>query len=121
MKNNKHAFTLVELMIVIAVIGILAAMALPNFKQARERARQSKCFEYTAILSRTSEVYHIEKGSYPEKLEDLRPYLTGNKDFECPSGGVFAPLSGSGVGSDNTMVYFCSKHGCATATWGIGN
>ena len=118
MKKNKHAFTLIELMIVIAIIGILAAMSLPNFQQARERARQSKCFEYTALLTRTAEVYHTEHGDYPAKVEDMNSYLSGNKNFSCPSGGVFAPLSGSGVGAGNAMVYFCSKHGCASATWG---
>ena len=118
MKKNKPAFTLIELMIVIAIIGILSAMALPNFQQARERARQSKCYEFTALLSRTAEVYHTEKGCYPTKIEDMNSYLSGSKGFTCPSGGVFAPLSGSGVGADNNMVYFCSKHGCASATWG---
>ncbi len=118
MKKNKHAFTLIELMIVIAIIGILAAMAVPNFQQARERARQSKCYEFTALLTRTAEVYHTEHGCYPATIADMNRYLSGSKGFSCPSGGVFSPLSGSGVGADNAMVYFCSKHGCASATWG---
>ena len=118
MKKNKHAFTLIELMIVIAIIGILAAMAVPNFQQARERARQSKCFEFTSLLTRTAEVYYIDHKVYPAKLEDMNSYMSGNKGYKCPSGGVYAPLSGSGVGDDNGMIYFCSKHGCASATWG---
>ena len=118
MKNKRHAFTLIELMIVIAVIGILAAMALPNFQQARERARQSKCYEYSSLLTRTAELYYIDNKVYPVTIENMTPYLSGNKGFKCPSGGVYAPLSGSGVGDNNSMVFFCSKHGCASATWG---
>ena len=118
MNKNKHAFTLIELMIVIAIIGILAAMSLPNFQQARDRARQSKCYEYTALLTRTAEVYHTEHGEYPAKIDDMKSYLGGNRNFSCPSGGVFSPLSGSGVGAGNAMVFFCSKHGCASASWG---
>ncbi len=118
MKNKKHAFTLIELMIVIAIIGILAGVSLPSFQNARERARQSKCYEFTSLLSRTAEMYYIEHKMYPANIEDMNPYLSGNKSFKCPSGGVFAPLSGSGVGSNNNMVYFCSKHGCASSTWG---
>ena len=118
MKRNKQAFTLVELMIVIAVIGILAGLALPNFHTIRERARQSKCFEQTALLTRTAEVYYIEKKVYPESLENLTSYVHGKSVFHCPSDGIYAPLSGSGIGADNGLVYFCSKHGCASSTWG---
>lgn len=119
MKHKKQAFTLIELMIVIAIIGILAAMAMPNFHHARERARQSKCYEYTSLLTRTAELYYIEKKEYPTTVEELMPYMSGHKGVKCPSDGVYSILSGSGVGSsDNGMVFFCSKHGCASSTWG---
>ncbi len=118
MRHKKQAFTLIELMIVIAVIGILAAMALPNFQHARERARQAKCFEFTSLLTRTAELYYIENKHYPEKVEDLGEYMAGHKSVKCPSDGVYSILSGSGVGDDNAMVFFCSKHGCASSTWG---
>ena len=119
MKNKRNAFTLVELMIVIAVIGILAAMALPNMKYARERARQSKCFEYSSLLSRTAEIYYVEKKTYPDNADRLTPYLgAGNKGFVCPSGGIYQHLSGSGEG-ETTYIFFCSFHGVASGTWGM--
>ena len=46
MKNNKHGkdgFTLVEIMIVIAIIGLLAAIAIPNYAKCRERAYMATC------------------------------------------------------------------------------
>ena len=118
MKNQKHAFTLIELMIVIAIIGILAAMALPNFHNARERARKSKCIENTALLTRTAELYYIENRQYPNTIADMAPFLSGNKALVCPTDGVYSILQGSGVGTDNGLIFFCSKHGCASATWG---
>ena len=119
MNSNKKAFTLVELMIVIAVIGILAAMAMPNFRNARNRARQSKCMEYTALLTRTAELYYIENKEYPKDVKSLLPYLSGNKSsIACPAGGVYNIVAGSGSGSGNDLVFMCSLHGCATATWG---
>ncbi len=118
MKRNKQAFTLVELMIVIAVIGILAAMALPNFRYARERARQSKCHEFTALLTRTSEIYYIDKKGYPKSAADLNEYLGKGQGFKCPSGGVFRPVNGSGIGDNNSFVFICTIHQCASTTWG---
>ena len=118
MLRKKQAFTLIELMIVIAVIGILAAMALPNFKHARDRARQSKCHEYTSLLTRTAEIYYIDHKVYPTKAEDLDSYLGKGQGFKCPSGGSFNPLAGSGVGENNPFVFLCTIHQCASATWG---
>jgi prepilin-type N-terminal cleavage/methylation domain-containing protein len=115
--NKKRAFTLIELMIVIAIIGILAGMALPNIKTARERARESKCFEFTSLLTRTSEIYYIEHKDYPKETKDLNPYLGAGKGFICPSGGTFQPIVGSGVGDGNVYAFKCSYHGCATSTF----
>jgi prepilin-type N-terminal cleavage/methylation domain-containing protein len=59
MKNRK-GFTLIELMIVIAIIGILAAMAIPNFKKAREQAREKACYSNIRVLLGAIEMYNMD-------------------------------------------------------------
>ena len=62
---NKAAFTLVEIMIVIAIIGLLAVIALPNLSRARTKAQQSRFINDLRIASAAFEQYTMENGTYP--------------------------------------------------------
>ena len=69
MKNRK-GFTLIELMIVIAIIGILAAMAIPNFKKAREAARQKACYSNIRVILGAIEMYNMDHSAMKSTLAD---------------------------------------------------
>lgn len=109
MKNRK-GFTLIELMIVIAIIGILAAMAIPNFKKAREQAREKACYSNIRVLLGAIEMYNMDHSvmlDTPEqgKLTGAAGYLKA--EVVCPETG------GSYVGSNLSKdgVLSCSLHG----------
>jgi len=58
----RKAFTLVEIMIVVAVIGLLAAIAIPNFVQARSRAQRTACIANLKKIQDTISLWAIDNG-----------------------------------------------------------
>lgn len=62
--KGQNGFTLIELMIVVAIIGILAAIAIPNFKNYSKRARQSEAKQELGNIRTLQEVYRSENGVY---------------------------------------------------------
>lgn len=109
MKNRK-GFTLIELMIVIAIIGILAAMAIPNFKRAREQAREKACYSNIRVLLGAIEMYNMDHSTMLDTADQTK--LTGTNGYlkaavNCPENG--GSYSGSNLSKDG--VISCSIHG----------
>jgi len=73
MLQRKSGFTLIELLIVVAIIGILAAIAIPNFLQAQTRAKVARAKTDLRTLSLGMEMYHTDYEAYPP--EYLLPSL----------------------------------------------
>ena len=58
--KNSHGFTLVEIMIVVAIIALLASIAVPNFLRARKRSQATRILEDLRILDSAGDQYAIE-------------------------------------------------------------
>jgi prepilin-type N-terminal cleavage/methylation domain-containing protein len=90
-------FTLVEIMIVVAIIGLLAAIAIPNFVSARARAQANACINNLKQIDGAANEFALEQGketgdpiNFPT---DLTPYIKLNASGSmpaCPAGGTYS-------------------------------
>jgi prepilin-type N-terminal cleavage/methylation domain-containing protein len=93
MKKNTSGFTLVEIMIVVMIIGLLAAIAVPSFIKAREATQTNACIENLRQISGAKDVWAIEEkktGSDApgwDNLVGIAQYIKSTP--ECPAGGTY--------------------------------
>jgi len=96
MGREEKGFTLIELLIVVAIIGILAAIAIPNFLNARSRATLSAVKADVKNLSTALETYQADNSVYPNTLAELEPdYMTVVPDQPSGNGAYRYCVAGT--------------------------
>ena len=111
LKRNTHGFTLVEIMIVVAIIGLLAAIAVPNFMQARTSARTSTCVNNLRLISAAKDQSALENGladSATPTTTQLSPYL---KSTNATTGLPTEPTGGTYTINEVSVRPTCSVGG----------
>lgn len=97
--SKKSGFTLVEIMIVVAIIGLLAAIAIPNFVKARTSAQTNACIANLKQIQGAIEQWALETKASPDDPVTLTQISGGsdkhiakeiNNGLDCPGGGQYS-------------------------------
>jgi prepilin-type N-terminal cleavage/methylation domain-containing protein len=95
--TKRAGFTLVEIMIVVAIIALLAAIAVPGFLRARKRSQASKVLNDLRLISSAMDQYAIEtskKSGDPIEVADWTKYLKKDTNLEVTGADLFGELYG---------------------------
>lgn len=109
--RQDKGFTLIELMIVIAIIGILAAIAVPQFSAYKKRANDKVALAQVKDMATAEEAYCAENGRYTTLLSDLEshgfkahPDVTRSRSLVGSTAYVLTATHKSGTGKTFTWI-----------------
>ena len=98
--SHNGGFTLIELLVVVLIIGILAAIAVPQYKKAVYKSRATEAVTMLDAITQAQEVYYLANGEYTDDISEL--------DVEIPS-----ELIGSYLFTDKYSYYCVQKRVCS--------
>ena len=125
-RMNRRGFTLIELMIVVAIIGVLAAIAVPNFREARRKSNMRACYANQKTILGALEMYNLDYGismtingkasleilkseNYLSSVPDDPGCATGEQNYQSnDAGDVWCTFHGA---IDTCMDSSCNEPG----------
>ena len=123
MKIMAQGFTLIELMIVVAIIGILAAIAIPAYQDYTVRSKVTELLNSAGVCKTTVAEYYQSKGAMPATETDAGCSTDGTANAAAPKvkvgvitvsagGGLKTQLTGNASGTDLLYTPTCTDGTC---------
>jgi type IV pilus assembly protein PilA len=126
MKQLQQGFTLIELMIVVAIIGILAAVAIPAYSDYTARSQVSEAMSLTSALKTPLAEYFADKGGWPVGATSIGATVSGKYVASVALSGsgdtvtITATMKSSDVNADIQGKVFVMISGDKGRTWDCG-
>ena len=130
MKKVQQGFTLIELMIVVAIIGILAAIAIPAYQDFTVRSKVTELINAAGVCKTSIAEYYQSKGSFPTGTADSGCSTVGTANSAPPTvtaatgviavdalGGLLTQLTGNASGTTLTYTPTTAGAGAAITAW----
>jgi len=94
LKRRQKGFTLVEVLLIVVILGIIAAIAIPRLMASRAEAQEKTCRTNVADINTALEKYYFDTGAYPADQTAFSALLADTNYFPdgapvCPSGGEY--------------------------------
>lgn len=114
--NKNSGFTLVELLVVIIIIGVLSAIALPNFIKQVGKAREVEFYNAIGAINRAQQAYHWEKQTFAQGINDTvtinnllglnfnHKYIDSYNIVASTNNSTISPINNQSV-NDGTRAY----------------
>ncbi len=107
---TRRGFTLVELAVVIIIIGVLAAFAVPRFLDSVERSKAAESFNYLSAVRAAQERYQVQQGTYADAVDDLDIQMPAPKYFT-----VGAAIAAGSTGElENSWTLTLTREGASS-------
>jgi prepilin-type N-terminal cleavage/methylation domain-containing protein len=120
--SNKNSFTLIEIIVVVIIVGVLAALALPGFGTTKERVLDREAKATLSLLQAAEKIYKMENGAYYASAVIVD--INSNLKVSLPTGGVlnwaYEVTSSQATATRSGRVWTLTYAGSTAACTGTG-